>query len=630
MSQLTRSVLSSALRVTAKESTVAICNVTHICVANNQECSFKCTVENKVPSYVTGPFGWKCCKECQEVKMDMCCNDSCVTNDVIKRTMTDEIKKIEQMNSKFVERNGKVICDSCGMLQPQLEDLVHADLSVEDESGNRFFDEESAKTHGMGYGITTKEHKRQEYLIDGTNQEKNKVITKLYLQHKRKYNDANKPTENTEQQVKKEIKVLPSSSKSTYKYLQPKSKAVENTQAAHTSENSTNKETTPIVSSNTTTQPATVACFRHNRHELSLNKTMSERKEEEEKKILEDSAAIQYLGNGVILGVEHITNEIAKKAVLENIDGPLRTKHEFNMMKEIDELISHLKEDGLCPIDEIIVKDVDLPAKAAKWATYMNHYMKVVLGFKTAPSSRRLRIALAITKEFCSRHPTFFLSYQRIYDVCFNYHIKDYIEECYGEQEEDDNNITMLRYTTLCKQLSISYTLDNILTHNFLTSASVYLINKFVVHVNKEFTDEKDETKRITAGNMKTLHKRSTDQIRLYLELVNKELVKAEFESAKPSKGKRGRSSDKEDVSLSLDLSIIIPAIILVMSCEQLLTPCKYQVTGIKMAEIIGISDTKISSIKVMILQMRATNVATAQKNKSGLHKKKASWVLPL
>lgn len=630
MSQLTRSVLSSALRVTAKESTIAVCRVTQICVANNKDCSFKCTMENKIPSYVTGRFGWKCCKECQEVKMELCCNDKCVTNDAIKRTMTDEIKKIERMNIKFVERNGKVICDLCGMLQPQLDDLIHADLSIEDESGNRFFDDESAQTHGMGYGVNTKEHKRHEYLVDGEKQEKNKVIARYYLQHKRKYNEASKQVDNTEQQVKKEIKVAPSSQTSTIKYLKPKRKAVDNVQTE-----TTRKETTTSISSNTTsatttTKPTTVACFRYNHHELAFTKTMSERKEEEEKKKLEDSTAIQYLGNGIILGVEHITNEIAQKAVLDNINSPIREKYEFDMMKEIDELVSHLKEDGLCPIDQILVKDVDLPAKAAKWASYMTQYMKVVLEYKTAPSNRRLRIALAITREFCARHPTFFVSYQRIYDVCFNYHIKDYIEECYGEKEEDNNSITMFRYLTLCKQLNISYTLDNILTHNFLTSASIYLINKFVVHVNNEFTDEKDAKKRITAGNMKTLQKRSTDQIRLYLELVNKELVKAQFDAAKPSKSKVSRSSDKEDVSLSLDLSIIIPAIILVMACEQVLTPCKYQVTGIIMSKIIGISDTKLSSVKLMILQMKAKDVATAQKNNYGLHKKKASWVLPL
>jgi hypothetical protein len=161
------------------------------------------------------------------------------------------------------------------------------------------------------------------------------------------------------------------------------------------------------------------------------------------------------------------------------------------------------------------------------------------------------------------------------------------------------------------------------MSHNFLISACTYLVNKFVRQFNKAYADEKDASKRITEGNLNTLYKRLTAQVKLYLDLVDVKSVAKEFDSM--SKTKKQTSST---TPLSLEVSMFIPAVLVVMSCEKLSKPCKYHITGQMMAEMINTSDTKLSGIKTMMLKSAIKSEDDVKKSSQGLHKKKQNWVL--
>lgn len=594
-SEITSRALTTAIRKTNNSTTGALKPVIR-CPAGNKRCSSKDNVNDKQPKTILGDFDWKMCMECKAVKMARCCNEDCLTNDEAKRQMSDDIQTIEQENRKFTYSDGKVVCLLCGAFQPQLEDFKVANLDNEDESGNRFFDDEGAQSHHISYGETTRVHKHQSYLIESREHKNNKELAKNYIKHKRKLNHPSHEHDSDNNSNS----ITPLSS----------------TSASSSSSSASSSSSSDIVNIN------------------EFNKALSKMAERSD--LFDEIYATE---DQVVIGNEHITDEMAIKAIHANMNGPLRTEYEFKLMEEMQTILHTLEEGGLSNLTQLMTKDASLAVKAAKFAANIHEYMLIVLKYKSAPTSRSLRKALAITNIFCKSYPQIFVSYQSIFDACHSYeHIQEDIEESTktDDQEDaiEDKKIKMKKYLSTCQELDIYYSITDILSTNFLTSAGMYLINKFMVYTNSKFPNPDQANKQISNENRQTLIKRMTDQVKLYMDMVHIPSVAIEFTQPKTKKSKTSNKETKHGTSL--DLSIKIPAILLIMACERLHKPCKYQITGQVMAKLIQTSDSSLSNIKDMILKEKPKVVDSAideklaswQDASPGLHKKKQAWVL--
>lgn len=595
MSSLKDAVTLAAIDKTLASSKASV-TLIRLCVAGNKDCFINYGKKDTQPNYITGDFGWKQCTNCKKVVMKSCSNESCPTNDPIKRVqLYDDIQLLEKECRKFVRQDGTVICVVCSVVQNHSRDVVTADLSIEDESGNRYFDEDGAKAHGILFQDTSYAEKHNNYLLDKLVYEENRSKTKAYIKNlKRKIelhvNEANTST------------VTSSSSSSS-----SSSSTSSNTQTLTIIRHPENVDSKPNIEDAFSQQE------RVKQHRLYYDPTY-------------DSS----------LKIENTTEVDAKQALSHNLESKL-TEREYKLFKQIEMILNGIGEFYFSSFNYIINRDASLAKRVAKLVAYSSEYIKLYHNIKRSPSNRNLKIAIFIMKELASHHPKYFVSYQRVFDVCFSYNSDD--EDYYCDtpdkktkeidtEDEDKNNITIGRFLGLCQDLEIYYPISSILTYNFLTSASMYLIERFVLHKNTQ--NETKQMSLINETNKEVMKQRIKVQIQRYLDMVDSVKVEEKFkkmhESHKSKSSSSSTTSNNVSKSLSLELTVIIPAILLIMSTEKLHNSCRYKMMGQDMADVINTTDTTISSIKRVILIEKRSNVDQTVSSK--LHDIKKAWII--
>ena len=531
MSSLTEQVCKVAIIKTTQASTSSI-SIIRKCPVGNKQCSTENSVLNRTPVCIVGEFGWKKCNLCNQVIMDKCCNDLCHSNDSFKRMLSPDIEEVERANTKFVHDKLRVLCSICGVHQPRYDEFIDADLSKEDESGNRYYDDEEAHKQGIMFHNNTYAHKRNDHLVDSLQHEENENTIKTFFQSKKR---------------KKETKDAP-------------------TKVIHI-----------ICSSDST--------------------------DETFKK-------------------KEVTEEEAKKALLENINGGIRGSKEYKILKQVERLITTIAEEENVALSIRVVKDVALSKRIAKVLSNFKEYFTLFHDSKALPNSKSLKLAVAVTHEMCSTYRTTFVYYQRIYDVCFGYSDAEDVGEEQPGEEEDKNAISLGKYLQVCQSLGISYKVSDILKQEFLMSACTYLINKVRDRRNKM----NDPTIYLQPSHVKKLQKRASSQISMY---TNKADLKAVELSLQSEKSEEEKVESTALTTTGLGLSIIIPAVLLSMACEKLLLPCIFHISANEMAEIINYSPSTLSQIKAKILISKDRIASDKKKStKKSLHDTKKGWVL--
>jgi hypothetical protein len=317
---------------------------------------------------------------------------------------------------------------------------------------------------------------------------------------------------------------------------------------------------------------------------------------------------------------ENVSIEDAKKAILDNMKDQIRGNQEYKQLTETTRLLHQLLEEGSTALERILEKDFALPKNISKLITNFNNYVKIFHDVKAFPNSKKLKIAICIIKELSEAYPSTFVSYQRIYDVCFAY--SDFTDLNIKIKERDDpNTIPVGKFLQTCQNLSIYYTVRNILTQNFLMSACSYLINKFAAYRQNT---RKDDSYIITPKNMKTLKDRYTKQVNLYLSKVDIRAVEDKIQKQKTSNSSNNSSSSSSSSSsstsisyyVSLDMTVLIPSVILILACENMIKDCTFHISGQEMAKVINYSDSTISSTKALMLIEKNPDA-----EKTGLHK---------